>query len=97
MTTTRKRLYEEISNFKQIDKPVPNARIHAAVTSLSPVKKGKTSIYFDGTMTDGDSHFRVVGFSSEQQKKLASFMDSKDPLELSNCEVKRSRQCDKWR
>ena len=33
---TRKRLYEDIDDFDELNEPVPNASIHAAVMSLSP-------------------------------------------------------------
>jgi len=46
-------------------------------------------------MTDGTSNMRIVGFSPDQQKKLASFLELKQPTHLINCEVKPSRQGDK--
>lgn len=87
----RKRLFEEIDSFAAIDKPLPNASIHAAITSLSPVKRGKNSFYFDGMLTDGTTNLRVVGFTAEQQKKLAPFLDTREAACLTNCEVKKSR------
>ena len=71
-----------------------NASLHATLTSLSPLKKGKHSVYFDGTLTDGTTEQRFVGFSSEQQKKLVSFHSSHTPAHLSNCELKKARQGD---
>ena len=37
----------------------------------------------------------MVGFSSEQRKKLASFADSSQSVQLINCEIKQSREGDK--
>ena len=90
---TRKRLYEDIDDF---DESVPNASIHAAVMSLSPYKKGKNASYFDGTLTDGTRKIRMIGFSSDQQKKLSSYQESQHPIILNNCEIKQSRQGDQY-
>ena len=57
---TRKRLYEDIDDFDELNEPVPNASIHAAVMSLSPYKKGKNASYFDGTLTDGTRKIRMI-------------------------------------
>ena len=94
-TRARKRLFHEVADFASVTTPHPNANIHAAVTTLSPVKKGRSSIYFDGTLTDGTSKIRMVGFSSDQRKKLASFADSSQSVQLINCEIKQSREGDK--
>ena len=83
---------EEASNLEKLNKPIPNANIHAAVTMLSPVKKGKDSLFFDGTISYGTSKMRIVGFSPEHQKKLLSFQEKKMPINIVNCEVKPSRQ-----
>ena len=94
-TSSRKRLYQDIDSFESIQQPLPNASIHGSFTSLSSLKKGKNSHYFDGIITDGTSFLRIVGFSSEQQKKLSAFFESGQPAHLENCEVKKSRQGDK--
>ena len=91
----RKRLFEEIESFDSLEKPLPNASVHAAVTEISPVKKGKNANYFDGNMTDGTTNLRFVGFNTEQQKKLSSLFKSREAAHLTNCEIKRSRQGDK--
>lgn len=76
---SRKRPLEEASNLEELNKPIPNANIHAAVTMLSSVK-GKHSVFFDGTISDGTSKMRIVGFSPEHQKKLHSFQEKKMPI-----------------
>ena len=93
---TRKRLYEDIDDFDELNEPVPNASIHAAVMSLSPYKKGENASYFDGTLTDGTRKIRMIGFSSDQQKKLSSYQESQHPIILNNCEIKQSRQGDQY-
>jgi len=82
----------ELHNFDDVSQPYPNANLHAVVKSLSPVKKGRHSIYFDGVLTDGSSTLRMVGFRSEQQKRLSAFSRDKTPISLQNCEIKQSRQ-----
>ena len=91
----RKRLLQEVDSFDSLDEPLANASVHASITALSPVRKGKNSMYFDGTVTDGTTHLRLVGFDSDQQKKLASFLASGQPAHLTNCEIKTSRQGEK--
>lgn len=58
-------------------------------------KREKNSIYFDGVVSDGTSHLRLVGFTTEQQKKLSTLLEAKQPAYLTNCELKRNRQGDK--
>ena len=94
-TRARKRLFHEVADFASVTTPHPNANIHAAVTTLSPVKKGQSSIYFDRTLTDGTSKMCMVGFSSDQRKKLVSFADSSQSVQLINCKIKQSREGDK--
>ena len=61
--------------------------MHAVIKSLSPVKKGRHFIYFNGVFTDGSSTLRMVGFCSEQQKRLSAFSRDKTPISLQNCEI----------
>jgi len=82
----------ELHNLDDVSQPYPNANLHAVIKSLSPVKKGRHSTYFDGVLTDGDSTLCMVGFRSEQQKRLSAFSRDKTPISLQNCEIKQSRQ-----
>ena len=44
----------EITNLDEIgEDPITSADIHAVVTALSPLKKGRKSRYFDGMVSDG--------------------------------------------
>ena len=88
---TQKRLYEDIDDFDELNEPVPNASIHAAVMSLSPYKKGKNESYFDGTLTDGTQKIWMIGL------KLSSYQESQHPIILNNCEIKKSRQGDQYK
>ena len=72
------------------------AYIHGAITSLSPVKKGRNSQFFDGTIADETSQVRIVGFTVQQQKKLNSFYQNKKLVNFVDCEVKPSRQGGKF-
>jgi len=91
----RKRLFDEVDNFDSIDKPVSSANIHGIVTSLSPVTKGRKSVYFDGTVSDGASNIRLVGFNSKQQKRMEDFMSKRQPVQLTDCEIKQARRGNK--
>ena len=90
----RKRQFHEIEDFDSVEQPIPSASLHGIVTSLSPLKKGVKSAYFDGTVSDGTSKLRVVGFSTKQQKLMEDFMVKKQPIQLTDCEVKRARRGD---
>ena len=68
------------------------ANIYGVLKTLSPVKKGKHSNFFDGVLTDGTPDMHVVGFRSEHRRRLGAFSDSKDPVTLQDCQVKLSRQ-----
>ena len=69
----RKRHIEEVDRLDLLQQPLANASVHGAVTSLSPVKKGRNSSFFDGTMYDGHRQIRLVGFLPGQQKNLMLF------------------------
>jgi hypothetical protein len=62
-----------LQKYTNIIEAIPNATVHAAIASLSPVKDGKRSKYFDGSLTDATTHIRMVGFSSDQQRKLTPY------------------------
>lgn len=69
----RKRPVEKIDSFEvesldAVDKPVLSANIHGMITSLSPVKKGRMRNYFDGTVSDGTSKLRMVGFNQQARR-----------------------------
>jgi hypothetical protein len=92
MSSTRKRQSKELDFLDEIQQPIANASLHGAITSLSPVKKGRNANYFEGTIADEHTKLRLVGFSTDQQRKLNTFFKSKMPINLKNCQVKESRQ-----
>jgi len=47
---------------------IQNANIHAAVTSVSPVKEGRSSINFDGTLTDGVPECVWLGLALSRER-----------------------------
>ena len=88
-----KRSLQEFLDLSCVEKPSQHAKLHGIVASVSPMKKSKSSCsYFDGQLTDGTHKIRVVGFDDEQQKKLAAAYSKKEPITLSNCEIKAGRQ-----
>ena len=58
--------------------------INGIIACLSPVRPSK---YFDGELTDGNTIIRFVGFRKEQQRRLHSYCEQKQPITLKNCEV----------
>ena len=75
-------------------RPSPNASLHGMLANLSPMKKGKQVPFFEGKLTDGTKHIRIVGFQPDHQKRLASFYEKGDSVALRNCELKPGRQSD---
>ena len=71
-----------------------NAKIHGVVQSLSPMKRGKSSHYFEGKISDGQSHMRVVGFQDLLRKRLSTFQNTSSPVSLAHCKIKRARESD---
>ena len=49
-----------------------NATINGVLTSLSTMKKGKTSNFFHANLTNGKTKLRLVGFQDMHRKRLAS-------------------------
>ena len=91
----RKRGLEEVEKFNEVDKAISNASIYGVLTSVSPVKKGRRTNYFEGTVSDGNSKLRLVGFDTKQQKRMDELMAKKKAIAKKNCEIKQSRRGDK--
>ena len=69
-TPVRKRLFTEIEENGDLE-PTNNVDVHGAIVSLSPLKQGRGSSYFEGTISDGNSHVRLMGFKEAHQKALS--------------------------
>ena len=88
----KKRSHEEIENIDDVDRPMSSTSIHGAVATLSPVKKGRKAMFFDGLLADETSQIRLVGFQGMQQRKLNEYHQKNIAVALENCEVKPARQ-----
>lgn len=86
---------QRIVDFSEVDHPIANASVHGALVSVSRMKNGRNSSYFEGKITDGESKMRFVGFHKEQQKKMLRLKKEKIVVQLNNCEVKKSRNSEK--
>ena len=87
----RKQTIEEVDNITDLEKLMLNTSLHGAITSLSPIKKGRKSLFFDGMLADNTSKVRVVGYEAHQQKKLNELYQNNVPIQLVDCEVKKAR------
>ena len=68
------------------------AEIHGILSNVSPdMKKTKTSSYFDGEINDEHMSLRIFGYDSNVRRKLFEFQSRGEPVVLSKCAVKRSR------
>ena len=83
-----KRSYDEIENINDVDGPMSSTSIHGAVVTLSPVKKGRKAMFFDGLLADESSQIRLVGFQGMQQRKLNDFHQRNVAVALENYQVK---------
>lgn len=88
----RKRLHYEIEEIDKVDNKIESATIHGLVTSLSPLKKGRTASFFDGTLSDKSGKMRIVGFNADHQKVMKEFMNKKEPVQLTDCQIKPARR-----
>ena len=72
--------------------PTKHAKIHGYVESLSPIKNNLagTRKYFTGKITDGSISRRLVGFDPKIHQALTTFKGKKQPVSVSNCEIKES-------
>ena len=87
-----KRSYDEIENINDVDGPMSSTSIHGAVVTLSPVKKERKAMFFDGLLADESSQIRLVRFQGMQQRKLNDFHQRNVAVALENCQVKPARQ-----
>ncbi len=67
----------------------PNVTVGGILTSVSLMKKSKTSDFFEGSISDGKSSMTLFGFDSKVQKRLADHMQ--EAIVLGKCEVKNSK------
>ncbi len=55
----------DISQLNELDGHTSNANIHGAITSISPIKKGRKSSFFEAMIADHTSQVRLVGFNNQ--------------------------------
>ena len=94
---SQKRKFREDDIFDDIvsvNEPSSSATLHGVVTSLSPMKKGKSCEYFDGSLSDETANIRFVGFSTSVRRKPLQHKEKNDPVTLSHCQVQHSRKND---
>lgn len=81
----------ELMDFESLKDGVSDASVKGAISSLSPIKKGRTHNYFKGLMSDGNAIVRLVGFSNSQQIKIKKIMDEQQSVQFDNCEIRKLR------
>ncbi len=91
MMASRKRLFDEFEDLESATKQTKSAKVHGLLTSLSPKKDGK---YFVGSIADGTTSMRLVGFNAMQQRELAAQHDQKKPVVLVDCTIQESKFSD---
>ena len=53
----------EVNDVESLKEPLSTASIHGGISGLSPIKRGRRSNYFEGTVSDGKAKVRLVEFS----------------------------------
>lgn len=91
MASPRKEPMSEFQDLASIGEESPTAKVHRIVTGLSPIKPSSGKPFLEGTFSDCGRSLRLVGFNSEQQKKLATFQDNEEPVALTNCSLTRGK------
>ena len=79
---------EDVDNYESVEEPILAANASGVTSSLSPLKRGRKSKYFDGTVSDGKSKLRLV----PNQKLMDDLMPTKHPVELVDCQIKQARR-----
>lgn len=55
----------------------------------------KKSDYYNGSLSDGDNDIRIFGFNEVQHQQLLKFKETKEPVNIIDHEIKKSRGGDK--
>ena len=76
--------------------PSCSTKIEGMITSISPMKAGKTCKYFDGKIADNHSSVRFCGFNSTVRRKLEENYEKGEPVLLDGCEIRKARQGDSF-
>ena len=79
---------EEFASLKHV-KPMENAQVQGIVMSVSPMKKGQVATYFDAKVADEEKEIRIVGFSSNLRRRMATLENKQEPVTLENCRIKK--------
>ena len=90
---SRKRA-REVTNFDEVTEPMESATIHGVITSLSPIKKGRKSVFFDGHASDEKSSKRIVAFSPSQHSEMEKYKSGRKVVKFDDCQVARGRRGD---
>ena len=81
----------EFQDVTSIGEESPTAKVHGIVTGLSPIMPSSGKLFFEDTFSDCGRFLRLVGFNSEQQKKLSTFQDNEEPVAPTNCYLTRGK------
>ena len=76
--------------------PSSSAKVEGMITSLSPMKAGKTCKYFDGQIADDCCSVRFCGFNSTVRRRLEESYENGEPVLLDGCEIRKARQGDNF-
>ena len=80
---------QDVTDLEKVDSDgLASANVHAYVTSLSSLKKGRKSEYFDGTICDGKNTRRVAAFSTEQLQQMQEFKRTRKGAYIKDCQIK---------
>ena len=58
--------------------------VHGVISTLFPIKKGCKSNYFDGSVSDGKSNIRLVGFNPSQRIRMKNKDEESDEEQTSS-------------
>ena len=68
----------EFDDVSSVVQPSANAKIHGVVTTVSPMKKGKSCGFFDAEICDDKGSMRVFGFDSSVRRRLLEYQSDEE-------------------
>jgi hypothetical protein len=87
-----KQQYKEINTLESVSEPVLSTCVDGVITDLSVVKKGKSSSYFHGSVSDGKTKLQIVRFTKGQYKAIKEFLMKKIPVHLEDRQINSGRR-----
>ncbi len=89
MACKRKLEFDDMSKVEETD----STSLHGAITFLSPMKESSNGTqFFNGSITDGKTTLKLVGFKPVDQDKIKDLMDKSKPIVFDDCQIRKAKR-----